>query len=241
MAYMWVMKGPLTLRLESPFRGQSQETSGLVNVAADECPSQNYSKCAPHYPRGENCQRRGRILFLWEAEGSVWKTSLFPHTSRALESLFGSPRRGSGKWLCGRWSPPAQWPWSVRRQAWPWAQLLPTRRKHKWFPKNKEVTNPRMLALERTWNSGKPVAVLRVTKWLERLRATKLSAGIRTCLVAQCWYHDTSPVTQIKKAFLGSLPWWLCQHSLSWLDFGFKTAQVMKSYLSLHKEHFWFF
>lgn len=58
----------------------------LTNVPAKTIQS------VPHIiRRGENCQRRRRILFLWEAEGSVWKTSLSPHTSsHCLEA----PERG---------------------------------------------------------------------------------------------------------------------------------------------------
>lgn len=45
MACIWVMEGPSALWLESLFGGQSRETSGFANPAADKRPSQNYPKC----------------------------------------------------------------------------------------------------------------------------------------------------------------------------------------------------
>lgn len=104
------------------------------------------SKMCPTLSEGVRTVSTGEESYFSEKQREVFGKHLYLHALRV--TLWKPQKRG---WEVAVWQVVTlpQWPWSVRRQAWPWAQLLPTQRKHKWFPKNKEVLNPRMLSLER--------------------------------------------------------------------------------------------
>lgn len=230
MAHIWVLEGPLTLGLESPFWGPSQETAGFINPAANESPSQNCPKCPPRYPKGWKLSaQRKNLISLRSKRKCLENISISTHFKDVRECL-GAPKGGNGKWWCWGGHPQSSGP-----EVWEDKPGLGLSAFPHCFPKNREV----MLGWKGLGAHGSQPTVWRARQWLSEAHS-HYELGLEPV-----WWHNigvmTPNVTQIKKAFLGSLPPWLCQHSLPWLDFEFKTAQVMKSYLSLLKEHFRYF
>lgn len=185
---------------------------------------------SPTLSKGEKIVSTEKESYFSQKHKEMPGKHLYLHTLQGCLRTFGSPKRGNGKWW--RWGghPQSSGPEVWEDKPGPGLSAFP-----QWSPKNKEVT----LGWKGLGAHASQPTVLRAGQWLSE------AYSHQELRLEPVWWHNvgvTTPnVTQIKKAFLGSWPPWLCQHSLPWLDFEFKTAQVMKSYLSLLKEHFRYF
>lgn len=121
------MEGPLTLWLGSPFGGQSWRHLGLPILPLREVPDRTVQNVPHIIWRDENYQHRERILFFWEAEGNIWKTSV--HCEDVGGTVWEPIRR---EWKAVMWEAVISRPVALKCEK-TQVQLLPTLRKCKWF------------------------------------------------------------------------------------------------------------